>query len=119
MGTELAIVKPLRFFTYDQNNSGGSFRVDEYVAHTVIIEAVDAEAADSKARDIGIYFNGCDKGYDCECCGDRWYPAYGEGDESPNIYGEDPEVYGEKFAKTGEPYCHVYYADGIVKTYRK
>lgn len=119
MGTELAIVKPLRFFTYDQNNSGGSFRVDDYVAHTVIIEAASAEDADEKAQDIGIYFNGCDEGYDCPCCGDRWHRAYGEGEEAPEIYGTEPEDYNESFAKDGEPYCHIYYADGIVKTYRK
>jgi hypothetical protein len=118
MGKELAVVEPLRFFTYNQNNSGGSFVVNDRVAHYVIIEAVDADAADRKAEEIGIYFYGVENDMDCPCCGDRWSLAW-DGDESPSIYGEDPEVHGERFAGDGEPYCHVYYADGIVKTYRK
>jgi len=24
-----------------------------------------------------IYFDGVEKGYDCECCGDRWYEPWG------------------------------------------
>lgn len=126
MGKELVPMKTLRFFTYDQNNSGGSFQVDDKVAHTVIIEAASAEEADEKAQSIGIYFDGVEFdddggsiGSDCPCCGDRWYRAYGEGDELPSIYGREPEIHNEAFAKKGEPYCHIYYANGIVKTYRK
>ena len=28
--------------------------------------------ANTKACDIGIYFDGVANGADCECCGDRW-----------------------------------------------
>lgn len=120
MGTDLVVVKPLRFFSFDQNNSGGGFVVDNDVAHNVIIEAATADEANAKAEDIGIYFNGCDDGSDCPCCGDRWYPVdESDGEDAPNIYGNDPELHDELFAEAGQPYCHVYYADGLVKTYRK
>jgi hypothetical protein len=72
-----------RFFFYDQNNTGGSFDVDENVAEYVIIEAFDVEHANQRAQEIGIYFDGCAKGLDCDCCGDRWYPPWdGEGYET-------------------------------------
>lgn len=63
----------MTFYLFDQNNSGGGFDVDEDIAHRVVIEADSEEAAEEKAFSIGIYYNGCDEGRDCECCGDRWY----------------------------------------------
>jgi hypothetical protein len=66
----------LVYWEFDQNNSGGSFVENEELAHRVIIEAYSSEEACSKATEIGIYFNGCDEGMDCPCCGDRWYPPY-------------------------------------------
>lgn len=65
----------MAFFTYVQNNSGGDFVTNDSVAHYVIIEAVNAAQANEIAETIGIYFNGCDAGIDCYCCGDRWYPV--------------------------------------------
>lgn len=64
-----------KFFSFRQNNSGGSFRIDETngIGDLVIIEANDAKHALSIAEKIGIYFNGVNKGFDCKCCGDRWY----------------------------------------------
>lgn len=61
------------FYLFSQNNSGGSFDVDEKVCHTVVIEAESADEANSLAKDIGVYFDGCYQGIDCDCCGDRWY----------------------------------------------
>lgn len=107
------------FFHFNQNNSGGSFDIDEDVAHNVIIEARDAHEANQKAESIGIYFNGVDDGRDCECCGDRWYSAWGEGNAEPLIYGEPPEKHTDIFTLPGEPLCHVYYLDGRKVTYRK
>lgn len=81
------------FFTYTQNNSGGRFRYDNArgITHYVIIEAPDADTANNIARKIGLYFDGCKRGIDCECCGDRWYEQYGKGDEVPSMYGEPVE----------------------------
>lgn len=63
------------YYIFDQNNSGGSFDVNDNVAEYVIIEANNNEEANDKAEDIGIYFNGVNQGLDCDCCGDRWYPT--------------------------------------------
>lgn len=62
-----------KFFEYRQNNSGGRFDVDETLTIRVIVEAKDQEQAIKIGKDLGIYFNGCDEGIDCSCCGDRWY----------------------------------------------
>lgn len=80
----------MAFFEYHQNNSGGGFDFDEDrgITHTVIIEAPDAETADYRAEQIGIYFNGCDDDIDCPCCGDRWHSAYGQGTKEPMYYGQ-------------------------------
>ena len=78
----------MRFFTYRQNNSGGDFVVDDNVNVYTIIEANDSTEADMIAESVGIYFNGCEDGLDCDCCGDRWGRAWDEGDAVPSHYGE-------------------------------
>lgn len=65
-----------RFFDFDQNNSGGHFEDDHYLSHNVVIEAFSVAEANAKAVMLGIHFDGVDKGWDCACCGDRWYEAY-------------------------------------------
>ena len=108
-----------RYFHFSQNNPGGSFDVNEKVAHHVIIQAHSADEANRLALEVGIYFDGCSTGQDCSCCGDRWSPAYGEGDETPMIYDSDPATYKAWFMKPGQPMCHVYHLDGSKTTYRK
>jgi hypothetical protein len=81
-----------KFFTFDQNNSGGSWDRDlkAGISETVIIEAADYEQANTRAEEIGLYFDGCENDLDCECCGDRWSRAWNdEGDDKPSLYGED------------------------------
>lgn len=63
------------FFEYSQNNSGGHMSQSGGLASNVYIEATDARESRYKAKSLGIYFNGCDKGRDCGCCGDRWHKA--------------------------------------------
>lgn len=79
------------FWQYDQNNSFGSFDFDEehgITAH-VIIEAMSSEEADERLIGIGGYFDGCEDGIDCPCCGDRWYCAQDkDGDPVPMFYGQ-------------------------------
>ena len=80
-----------KFYTFSQNNSGGSFTtdLDRGIGEYVIIEAESAEDANSRAEAIGIYFNGIVDGIDCECCGNRWFRADdGAGYLAPSIYGE-------------------------------
>lgn len=106
------------YFHFCQNNSGGSFDVDERVAEHVIIEANSADHANEIAEGIGIYFNGVDDGQDCECCGDRWYSVWGKGYDEPLIYDQKPEQYRSLFGVDESPYCHVYHLDGLKQTYR-
>lgn len=74
------------FYTYSQNNSGGSFIGP---ALYVVVEADNSEEADSIAEENGLYFDGCEKGVDCDCCGDRWSRAWGGGKEKPMIYDKE------------------------------
>lgn len=63
----------IMFYQFDQNNSGGSFDVDENVCHRLFIEADSLEEATDKAESLGCYWDGVENGIDCPCCGDRWY----------------------------------------------
>jgi hypothetical protein len=65
-------IKSMKWFEFSQNNSGGSFDVDDNVCHRLFIEAEDEKSAFDIAESKGIYFDGVEKGIDCECCGDRW-----------------------------------------------
>lgn len=60
------------FYEYFQNNSGGGFDVDDKVCQIVVIEANSAAEANTITIDLGIYFDGCTEGLDCNCCGGRW-----------------------------------------------
>lgn len=77
------------FYTFTQNNSGGSFILDEEdgITHNVIVEANSKKQAISIAEGIGLYFDG--EG-DCECCGTRWSDYSPEEAESPSVYGVHP-----------------------------
>lgn len=66
-------MKESNFWEFTQNNSGGSFDVDSSLTHRVVVEAASEEEAIRIGENLGIYFNGCDEGMDCPCCGDRWY----------------------------------------------
>lgn len=79
------------FYRFRQNNSGGSFTYNEGlgISVNVIIEADNAYEANATAESLGIYFNGCDEGLDCDCCGDRWSPV----GESPYDKTEEPAIY--------------------------
>lgn len=79
-----------KFFEFYQNNSGGSFEIDDAagIGTRVWVEAHNANQASRLAEAIGIYFNGCADDRDCGCCGDRWSEAYGDGEETPKINEE-------------------------------
>ena len=74
------------WFTFCQNNSGGRFKVTDNVDTYVCIEADSIEHASKRAEAIGIYFDGCKKGIDCKCCGDRWYAPHGDPFGAPGHY---------------------------------
>jgi len=105
------------FFTYNQNNSGGSF---DGPAEHVVVEAVDYTEANYLAERYGLYFNGCDSGRDCPCCGDRWYSQYSnsDGNEFPSVYGKpvsDPEALKSWVMPSGKKTAVVYYKNGTVE----
>jgi hypothetical protein len=108
----------MAFYIWNQNNSGGSFDVDDDVSHRVVIEADSYELAEARAFDFGIYYNGVDRGRDCDCCGDRWY----EGHEvtERDLGGKTLEEYLQECAtKWGmeDPDIILHYADGSKKTF--
>ncbi len=117
-----------KFYYFRQNNSGGSFVVDKTLCVQVYIEADTAEEANKKAEMLGIYFNGCDKGLDCSCCGDRWYrvreDAYSIITDN-YMYGnklferaEDYVVFVAKdWINWGDPMARIYYQDGTVASF--
>jgi hypothetical protein len=113
----------MAFFHYSQNNSGGSFDYDSKagISNHVIIEARDADEANYLAERIGLYFDGCDSGRDCDCCGDRWTRPYrDDGSEFPEVYGKDvssgvipSEKWQFKWREKG-PEGYIHYANGSI-----
>jgi hypothetical protein len=89
------------YYHFHQNNSGG-FHVGP---KDVFIQAEDVDTANKIAEEeTEIYFNGCSTGNDCNCCGDRWNRAYGEGMETPKIWhwNGDTNKYEETDAHISE-----------------
>lgn len=104
------------FFLYTQNNSGGSFSFkQDKISHYVIIEADSAKEAEEKALALGIYFDGCSTGQDCECCGDRWYRVPDES-ETPMIYDEDVSegISNDRAWMGNKPEGFIHYKNGKV-----
>lgn len=61
-----------KFYTFSQSNPGGYYINNDKISQYVIIQAENADEANDKAEEIGIYFDGIKKGFDCSCCNDRW-----------------------------------------------
>lgn len=115
------------FYTFNQNNSGGRFHAihKRGISHYVVVEGRDCDDIIARAKTIGLYFNGADEGYDCNCCGDRWYEPW-EGSsgfaEVPTIYGVDvssgvyldASEYDTKWIKDG-PEGYIHYMNGTVQ----
>ncbi len=101
-----------KFYTFSQNNSGGAFAKSdkEGISEFVTIEALEADHANTRAEEIGLYFDGCDKDIDCSCCGDRWFRR----DESDGC--EVPSLYGQILSDVEKDYhrdcCFIHYLDG-------
>ena len=108
------------FFEYIQNNSGGHFDYNKKrgITHFVVIEAANADLANKRAEDIGMYWDGCETRRDCPCCGDRWCPQYdnSDGTEAPEVYGQPVTQATTGFAwmKSGREIA-VHYADGRIE----
>lgn len=102
-----------KFYHFSQNNSGGSFILDEErgITHHVIIEAIRAQHANGIAEQIGLYFDG--EG-DCDCCGDRWEELYGDcpGTDTPIVYDAPVDSYTSMCWMQPGKEIVVHYLDG-------
>lgn len=123
----ITMAPKLFWFEYRQNNSGGRFITDDDVAKYVLIQETDAGPANHKAEQVGIYFDGCNQGWDCDCCGDRWNEV---GDPLDDFSTSDYKnnwtrkvhdnvidyakaiAAGDTFSHKGENSVIVYFADG-------
>jgi hypothetical protein len=103
------------FYTFNQNNSGGYFVIDEKhgVCEHVIIEAETLGQADARLQAIGANVDGFSDW--CNCCGERWSSSWmddDDGTEQPMIY--DTLVHEE--VKDGfRTRCFVHHADGRIE----
>lgn len=99
-----------KYFRFHQNNSGGSFVIDDArgLGVNVWVEAQSAADANARAESIGIYFNGCDSGADCECCGDRWSSQWR--DESG---ADEPEI-NQEWDFRWHDKVYVHHIDGTI-----
>lgn len=103
-------MKQLKWFTYRQNNTGGSFDGPVFVC----VQAYTAKQANALAEKHGIYFDGVEDGMDCSCCGDRWERAFEEdGHDVPSAYGEP--LMPEDGADRGNGGPKLIYNDGTIK----
>ena len=124
-------MKDLKWFEFNQNNSYGSFDVDDKVCHRLFIEAESFDDAVEKAEELGCYWDGVDKGVDCPCCGDRWskwddepidleryktegYESLSHGILHFNGVEEYAQFLADKFGWT-VPDGRIYYSDGNVR----
>ena len=109
------------YFTFRQNNSFGrfDFSQDDGITVFVVIQANDASDANVTAITKGLYFDGCDSGTDCSCCGDRWDRVDdSEATDSPMVYGEPVEThvpirFGSRIPEGRD--IAVHHADGRVE----
>lgn len=111
----------MAWFEFTQNNSFGTFDVNNKVCHRVFIEAGDAKEANRLALDMGIYFDDSSFNIDCPCCGYRWNPV-GDIDAItfPYAYGragifQSIEQYAQYLANHygwTSPDARIYYSDG-------
>ena len=109
-----------KFYTFRQNNSGGSFDHEptDGIGLAVFVEANDLAHAIQRAERIGLYFNGCDTGRDCSCCGDRWSEPWTDaGTEQPTLYGQPwrPAIEGEEPKLEWSIPSYIHYIGGEFK----
>lgn len=73
----LDLKEPVKFYWFDQNNSGGYWVKDENFGENVLIEARSTgEANEILFHKLGALYHGS-----CECCGERWSHLWEEYDD--------------------------------------
>lgn len=99
-----------KFYTIDQNNSGGVFIKNDYVDYYVSVQADSVEKAKKLLEHIVEDYSDS-----CDCCGERWGIWLSERD-AYNV----PTIYGTPLTKMKdrdtfwleEKVAIIYYADG-------
>ena len=102
----------MKFYTINQNNSGGFFIENDDVHHMICVEASSAKNAESMMERITAPHSDY-----CECCGERWYISLSESDGfnyPTNGYGENLETCD---AGMFRDQAIIYYASGEKKIY--
>lgn len=96
-----------KFFTFNQNNSGGYLIENDDVAKHLIIEAQNAENAIGKMYDITSDYSEY-----CPCCGKRWseWIDDDDGTEEPMVY--DIEIKESPYQSSFGSSTIIYYYDG-------
>lgn len=97
----------LKWYAYDQNNSGGYFISNDVVAEYVLIQAATPDDADEKMLELTQDYNEY-----CPCCGERWWidSHYSDGYDVPSIYGTPITDEFKPYERDG--FAWLYYADG-------
>lgn len=96
----------MKWYHFDQNNSGGFFVMNDDVGEHVFIQASDEESAMHK---FSLLDNQGDNW--CECCGQRWYGC--DEQNEPSIYGK-PLTEGFS-CYTFAGYVVLHYANGDIE----
>jgi hypothetical protein len=109
--------KKTYFYEFEQNNPGGRLDVDDILCHRIFIEAESYDEANKIAEDLGIYFDGVEEGMDCECCGDRWCPAYSTIDKPIEEYVRNISIKYPFLDVSGKPESRIFYKSGKVLTF--
>ena len=103
-----------KFYTLNQNNSGGYYIQNNDVDVFVIIEANSVDEFIEKSKFIlGNY-----RSY-CTCCGQRWSDSWIDEDDAndePMVYGVSIEQFNDSFWCRGSKVI-IYYLDGTKKIY--
>jgi len=102
----------MKLYNFNQNNSGGSFNINENVTYDVLIEAESYDVANYKAEECGIEFY-----VGCPCCGDRWNQAYDNDIDNYSVFEFiDKEAalnyFNNKTKGMFREECIIYFKDG-------
>lgn len=102
-----------KFYTFNQNNSGGYFVKDDKfgVCETVIVEAISPTDAWDRLEKIGDNVSGFMDF--CSCCGERWsnWMDESDGKDVPEIYGTPVDVATKGLFRDK---AFVHYMDGTI-----
>ena len=97
---DLAIIQPaelnnvkLKWFEFDQNNSGGYYIENDVVGSKIFVQAPSAKEACDIAAELTEPYSEY-----CECCGERWWIFKSEHDgyDVPTVY-QKPIVSNGRF----------------------